>query len=864
MASRPSRYDAATGYFALPDDEKALIAEEVEFSAQFEELAATTIKTREETREEVEAFWAGEGNEGNLWEESVEELTRVLKTWLSAKVRGTKPHQKRAKLGATHVTFSTLSAWRLRLIRVISKHVQGGIKMLNDGLYVALCKHSGYLTVHHKLQVLQDRKQFCGRQEVRIITEAMYANCDDLEWTIQTDAALKIAFMTGVRPGALGPSNEEYLLAGKFFKWRHVVITVESEASYHSGLAFTALKGYNLIAAKRLEANLRPAQRPENVIFEVSPPVLLLALLRGFIRGIKTLDQLFGYKGERFYWEEFALDQPVFLRGKIGGHAGCQIGVPMRAPGITGSIQTGARQVSLDINVYDLRRNYGDEVDESYGETGAKIGLNHTNKSNTYNDKYSRGSANLDDVGALTHEALAGRHELNVYRAPALQPHVGHSSATVEKLLNMQQQAPDLPLNAQPPQFKRKATALIEPYAPPPTPFLDNNVSDEECRSHRYWLDFIATPEWRSRQTELDKYQKVYQDALAEIPTIPGQRRSRTTADKLKDAFPDTPQIYFAYTEFLRLGGIQNASATRKLHAIRMAISETRKSAVAGSSTDPTTATFAARQERVEQLKTPSLLVDIAIMHAASEASSSSETKDDDDDILDPLFKPFSEGEKVLDDIPAWVVRTGYMRLIWSCGKERNSTCPDCKIDPTVDKGDKERIWTAFKLARHREQFHTVDMQMVRWWHKHHSCFLCALDKAPVRFNSRPTYTRHINRFTGFHTGDPRLPLPRAPQEIPVQCPPEFLSAEELEAQDEYWATSFAAIELPEDFLTPEQIEQQEAHWAATFDSIQVPDEFLTEEQMSELPFLDVEAVNRAYKRIKMSKEDFVYVESDP
>ncbi|KAJ7609386.1 hypothetical protein DFH06DRAFT_1376456 [Mycena polygramma] len=613
MASRPSRLDAATRYFELSDEEKARVAEEVDFSAQWEELGATTIKTREETREEVEAFWAGEGNEGNVWEQSVAELTRVLKTWLSAKVKGTKPCPKRAKLGATHVTFSTLKAWRLRLIRVINKHIENGIKMLNDHLYIALCQHSGYLTVTHKLQVLQDQKQFCGREEIRIITEAMYANCDDLEWTIQTDAALKLVFMTGVRPGCLGPATEEYLQDGKFFKWKDIVIMVESEASYHSGYSFTALKGYNLIAAKRLEANLRPAQRPENVIFEAVVPILLLGLKRGFILGIKTLDELFAYKGAQIFWEPYTLDQPVFLRGKIGGQAGCQTGVPMRSPGITDSVQVATKQVGIKMTLYDLRRNYGDEVDDNYGESGAKTGLAHNHNSHTYQDRYSRGAANLDDTGAVMHESLVGRHELNAFRAPALQPHVGHSSATVEKLLAMQERGPDFRSYAPPAQFKRKA-ALIELYAPPPTPFIDGSISDEECRAHQYWLDFVATPEWRSRQVELEKNQKVFEDALAEIPTVPGQMRLRTTADKLKDAFPDEPQKLFAYKEFVRLRDIQSASATRKLHAIRMAISETRKTATAGSSSGPTTATFAARQARVEQLKAPSLLVDLALM----------------------------------------------------------------------------------------------------------------------------------------------------------------------------------------------------------------------------------------------------------
>jgi hypothetical protein len=83
------------------------------------------------------------------------------------------------------------------------------------------------------------------------------------------------------------------------------------------------------------------------VIFEVAPPLLLLALKRGAIKGIKDPEQLFEAKGTKIVWEDWAMEQPIFLRGQVGGHPGCETGIVMRSPGITDMLQTAARRIGL-------------------------------------------------------------------------------------------------------------------------------------------------------------------------------------------------------------------------------------------------------------------------------------------------------------------------------------------------------------------------------------------------------------------------------------------------------------------------------------------------------------------------------------
>ncbi|KAJ7037687.1 hypothetical protein C8F04DRAFT_1328615, partial [Mycena alexandri] len=661
MAGRRTRLDAAERYFLLPQEEVERIDEEVQLSSEFEELAESTIRRREDTKAEIEIFWTRKGNIADPWTLPVQAMTTLLKTWMTVKVEGTKPSPKRVARGATHVTYSTLKSWFMSIVRIVSKHVTEGQKTLNDSLYTELCKHKGYLTVRYKLEVLQDRKQFCGRNEIRLMTETMWANCQDLEWTLQTDLVLKTIFMTGVRPGSCSPSTEKYLREGRFLKWGDVHVMVKAFAEFWSDISFTALKGYNLIAAKRHEANLRPATRPDNVIFEVAPPLLLLALHRGIIKGVTTLDELLACRNFRLEWEDWALDQPIFLRGKIGGHPGCQSGVAMRAKGITEALATvgravGLAQCSIDFESYDLRRNFGDEIEENYGEAGAQIGLTHTKNSRTFGTNYGRQSANLDGSGAVLHEDLANRYELNQYRTPALEGNVGLANETVERLIKMTERATTASgLDTSARQLKRRADAIIIPSAAPPTPYIDRTITDTQCCAHPYWLDFVRDTEFRRRESEMLRHSKIFQAALDDIPALPGHNPHRTPYAKLAAAYPDNPELLDALATWRQLKSIHDAAARRKIHAIRAAISLSRASTSSG--TDGPVDTYDLRQARVEQFADHSMLVDLAFAHAkegrpgpsastsTNDRASASKVAEQPpiDDLLDPNFVPFEE-----------------------------------------------------------------------------------------------------------------------------------------------------------------------------------------------------------------------------
>ncbi|KAJ7355647.1 hypothetical protein DFH08DRAFT_1076678 [Mycena albidolilacea] len=851
MAGRRSRFEAAKRYFELPESERTRIDEEVELSLDFESLSESTITRRENAKEEIEAFYAAQGHSGDVWVKAPNKLTAIIKTWLTAKVEGTRPTAPRSRAGATHVAFSTLKDWRMSVVRIISKYVPDGQKKLNNGIFVALYNHQGFLTAKHDLQLLEERKQFIGRHEIRLMTESMYANCIDLEWTIQIDLALKLMFQTGVRVGALAASTQQYLQEGRYLKWKNLICNLGANGEPHLDIGFTALKCYNgPLVAKRHEANLRPAQCPENVILEPGPPLLLLAIKRGIIKGIKTLDQLFNSKTRVLEWEDWALNEAVFLKGKVGGAAGCQPGSVMRAVGLASAVQVVGRKIGLAMQTYDMRRNYGDEIEENYGEAGAKMGMGHTANSTTYKNKYGRESANLDNAGSVMHEDIVDRYALNQFRAPALLPHVGLSSNTIDGLMHLHDSVSTESTQL---SLKRKADALIVPYGQPQIRPI-TKISDAECRAHPSWFAFISLPESISRQQEMTRLKSIYQPALDSVDPSPA---TRTAESRLRAGFPDQPQFIVAYEEWKRVRDRVNSSESRKLKSIRDAIAAERAvpttSNASKAGPEPEDAdTYMARQTRIEQFKGPSLLVDIARLHAGPSGSKvpASHAAVDGavpiDDLMEVEFTPLEEGDPDVDEVPAWVVRTGYMRMMWTSAKDMHSRCSKCKVDPTVDQADKEKVWTPWNLARHEEQFHSVGMQLARWYNKHATCLLCALDDCPEKL-ARRTYTRHINPAVGYHVGDPRLPQV---EEFFVAFPDTFLSDEELDAEEERWAMEFADVTLPSSFLEVSRVE------AALAGAVMLG----VHEESVEPVVVDHKAALASYKRLKISKEAFVYV----
>ncbi|KAJ7700735.1 hypothetical protein B0H17DRAFT_210685 [Mycena rosella] len=468
------------------------------------------------------------------------------------------------------------------------------------------------------------------------------------------------------------------------------------------------------------------------------------------------------------------------------------------------------------------------------------------------------------------HEAPVSRTELNQYEAMAFDPTVGLSAGDAQKLHDLASSS--YKVNTMPGHLKRKVDAIIQPYVPPPTAVPTIHYDEATLEAHPSWIAFVQDTQWTARVARLAALEETLNAALAKLPAA--IKKFPTREAQISRGCSNDPSIMTAFLEHRRLDGIQSASRRKKMNAIKMLIAEGAAEGASGSASAHVT--YEARDARKVQFAKPSVLLDIAIQYApldkapASNAgaptSGGSKTlfippQDGADDseafafdgedvpldhLIDPDFVEFEEGELNVEELPAWLVRAGYIRMLALCGKDMQPTCPMCEIDATVGLEEREVEWTPWYLERHIRQFHTTAQQLVRWWKLHQACFLCAMDGTPESFKSRSTYQRHL---TNHHSNDPRMAKKAVKLEVPVSLPAAFISPETAADQDTYWTGILEGAILPSTFLS--DVEMKGVVDAAM--AMSVDTSALTRG-------VNVGEVTRHYKRLKLTQETFVFV----
>ncbi|KAJ7233233.1 hypothetical protein C8J57DRAFT_1382525 [Mycena rebaudengoi] len=767
LGGRRTRHDWK---LALDDAEKAEIEQEIEDSESFESSAAVTLVRRENCRKDLEAGWEGPGS---VWKAPLPALTKLILQWLSGKTRNTRPTAKRAAAGQKYIAYSTLKSWRDSVARTVCKYVEDGKKKLNDGLYDRIVQHCNHMVTQYDLERLMPRKTFAGRHEVRLMTEANYAMAVNLEWALQADVILKAAFLCGVRPGAIGPSNTEYAEEGKFLKWKHIEVYIEEMAKFDLRIDWTALKGYNGIAQKRLSMNLRSCWRPENIVFEIAPPLLLLALHRGGIKGIKDLSALLTWKSTRIEWEPDFLEQPVVLAGRIGGAKGCQRGIVLRAKGVSDVLRSMGNHVGLDLTAYPFRRNFCDEIQDATGkDSTTRVMMAHAPNSKTLMSNYSRASENIDALGALTAEGMLSRQDLNQWNSLAMQPAVGHSTHSSQAFHHLASATSS---------SSRKISPLVASSTHLVPRIIANSPVAKADTNHPDIAAFLARPERIDQQAKLDRLRKLVDAGLQELPD-PADReragRKSSIADRITLHYSGArqTQLLQAHDEWIGLRDSLDASLRRKVKKVNEA-SVSRAAAAATPAAD----TIEHRQQRRKQFAKPSPLLDVALEYATIDVSVETGRVDLDELCEAGEVQAFEEvGEPDVNEIPSPIVRAGYMRMLAKCAVDTHVHCPDCLIDPTTSEVDKSKQWTRWALTQHQHWFHEPLKQSLHWFKLKGVCFLCEIDGHDTKLGSISSYNRHV-RADGPHGDDARLYQQVIVTSIPVRLPSTFIAARDIE-----------------------------------------------------------------------------------
>ncbi|KAF5027811.1 hypothetical protein F66182_81 [Fusarium sp. NRRL 66182] len=152
---------------------------------------------------------------------------------------------------------------------------------------------------------------------------------------------------------------------------------------------------------------IKSPQHSTNLIFSIPHRLLIIALRRGVLHGIETLDQLLCTEKKYIAIKEEFLDKPILLAGAPRGLKLTE--EPMRAAALTEYISLRGKKVGYaeDLTFYSLRRRAATDLSRKIGKDAARSLMSHDADSRIL-EKYYLSLEDTLDVSGLALDELDG------------------------------------------------------------------------------------------------------------------------------------------------------------------------------------------------------------------------------------------------------------------------------------------------------------------------------------------------------------------------------------------------------------------------------------------------------------------------
>lgn len=232
-------------------------------------------------------------------------------------------------------------------------------------------------------------KSSVGLPELRqLIDYEMYHNIC-IENSEQHQVAWCIGRMVAVRPGSIGPSH---LGRNEPLKWKDVGFTTgDIPGQFDVSLEFPniAIKARQDIeksagSARPLRVTITSPTDPDSLVFSIPHRLLVIAIRRGILDGISSIDDLMNTNKHYILVKKEHLQEFIFFRSISKGTALNQ-SQPLTAPQLTDYLSTRglALGYSQPVTWYSLRRKAATDLTQRVGADQARIILGHTLESRT-------------------------------------------------------------------------------------------------------------------------------------------------------------------------------------------------------------------------------------------------------------------------------------------------------------------------------------------------------------------------------------------------------------------------------------------------------------------------------------------------
>ena len=154
------------------------------------------------------------------------------------------------------------------------------------------------------------------------------------------------------------------------------------------------------VKLKTITYHIKPPRRQENVPLSIVHRLLTIAIRRGALVGISSIDDLLNQQGQEICIKEEFMDKPILLMGTPRG-----LGVsnePMRASALTDYISRRGRKLGYSeaVTFYSIRHRAANDLSRAYGDDIARLLMGHGPDSRSL-EKYYLDKSSTVNVGAV-------------------------------------------------------------------------------------------------------------------------------------------------------------------------------------------------------------------------------------------------------------------------------------------------------------------------------------------------------------------------------------------------------------------------------------------------------------------------------
>ena len=275
-------------------------------------------------------------------------------------------------------------------------------------------------------------KTYMGLPEISHLVEFDSSKTRCIELAEVHHLAWCIGRFTAVRPGSLGPSQEQVKnpysddALRACLQWRDIRVSriVDRPGQFTATITIRNLKGNGRVVGKRaatphrsLTFILLSPQRTENLLFSVPHRLLTIALRRNLIVGVETVADLFADDRFNVTFKAEALSQPVLCASNKRQGTGVDLASPLAAPAITRYLTLAGRRAGFteDVTFYSIRRRVATELSRIIGVDATRQILDHEPGTKTLERHYMGFAYGRDLVGTgLGEDVQQSREQLQM------------------------------------------------------------------------------------------------------------------------------------------------------------------------------------------------------------------------------------------------------------------------------------------------------------------------------------------------------------------------------------------------------------------------------------------------------------------